>query len=164
MAVVYNLLGGWLKVISDKMHVKESTIEGAGRGVFARCQIPKGATVSECYLLEIATPEHCIQTLKDTGVYWWAFRCREGRKDRMTLALGDLTLMNHSDEPNVRIVEDKHGQSLSAIAICDIYRDDEIVHKYMNSGEYDFGSHSKPTNHQAESAGRDPASGPQTRN
>ena len=125
--------------MSSKTYVKESTIEGAGRGVFARCQIPKGATVCENYLLEIATPEHCIQTLKDTGVYWWLFNCRKGRKDRMTLALGDMSFMNHSDEPNVRIVENRHEPTLSAIATRNIDRGDEIVFTYLNREEFGFG-------------------------
>lgn len=129
---------------SDNLCVKESAIEGAGRGVFARRQIPTGGLVSKCHYLDVPAPEDCVQTLKDTGIYWWSFMRRDGRTDRIMLALGELTLINHSDTPNVCIVEDHSERTISAIATRDINPGDEILYSYMNAREYDFTQSTQP--------------------
>lgn len=136
--------------------IRQSAIEGAGRGVFATRRIPRGEIVSTCHYVELATPDHAVETLKETGVYWWAFKCRDGRTDRMTFALGELTLVNHADTPNVRIVEDRRARTLSAVAVCDIEPGDEILHAYLNASEYNFARYGGPSRRDSrrESEGR----------
>ena len=91
------------------------------------------------HFVELDTPTYAIQTLKETGIYWHLFTYRSGPPDKMTLALGALTLLNHSDTPNVRIVEDRQEMTMTAMATAEIKPGEEILLRYTNVSEYDFG-------------------------
>ena len=124
-----------MKEYPYRTEVRESSIKGAGRGVFAAEAVPKGATVlsDHCYPLDLSPG--LFPTHKASGVYWLAFNDRH-QPDKWLIALGRMSLMNHSETPTVQVVQE--GLTLSAVAVRDLHPGDELVYPYYNRDEYDF--------------------------
>lgn len=119
-----------------KVQVMESGVgPEAGRGVFAAQDIPIASMImsDHCYRIDMPPPLHDAH--KKSGVYWLAFNDRK-EQGKWLIALGCMSLMNHSDTPNVKVVQT--GDMLCAVSIRNIKAGDELLYEYYNRSEYDF--------------------------
>ena len=120
------------------LHVRQSKIPGAGRGVFATFRINEGAVClrDHAFLIKI-TPE-TAEAHKQSGVYWLAFNDRlTGSKTRWYIGLGFSSLINHGAEPNVEISMTPRDE-IVVTAIRKIAAGEELLYTYHNAEEYDF--------------------------
>ena len=116
------------KILStDKLYVAQSKIDSAGRGVFARIAMKKGAIIERCPVLEIPEYEgpNINQTILITYIYYLG-----KKKERLMLALGFGSIYNHSETPNAIYSEKYKEETINFIAINDIQKDEEITVNY----------------------------------
>jgi SET domain-containing protein len=112
-------------------------IEGKGRGVFARREIPKGGLIERAPVLII--PDHHRAFADKTIIFQYVFMWEHHRRDaelctggsgRTAIALGITSLVNHSDRPNAACHRRIEAQEIELRAIRAIEAGDEIVISY----------------------------------
>lgn len=115
---------------SEKVYAGKSGISGAGRGVYARCDIKKGEIVERCPLIEV--PKGDMASLGESVLVTYFFYF--GRdKERVTIALGYGSLYNHSYKPNVSYEVKPREKVIEFVAIDDIEKDGEMTFNYSGS-------------------------------
>ncbi|MBI2807122.1 MAG: SET domain-containing protein-lysine N-methyltransferase [Planctomycetes bacterium] len=102
-------------------------VKGKGRGVFARCDIKKGATIEQAPVLLVPVKD-LVDGMKNRTLnrffYHWSSR-------HVAVSLGYGSLYNHSYEPNARYF---HGAAhITYRALRDIRKGEEILINYNYS-------------------------------
>ena len=102
----------------------------AGEGMISTQLILTGHLIATC-------PFRCVldarSALKRLDMYKYLFIVGE----RVCIAFGDVSLMNHSYDPNARLTWDFNTELVRAFAVRDIEPHTEIFHYYANVDEYD---------------------------
>jgi hypothetical protein len=115
-----------------KIYIANSKIKGAGRGVFAGENIPKGEIIEICPFVEISEGDPANRLGSHLVTYFFYFG---KNKERVALVLGYGSLYNHSANPNaVYIIKPKDGVVIFT-ATKDIKKDSEITFDYRGSGK-----------------------------
>lgn len=112
---------------SSKIYLADSTISGAGLGVFAREDIKKGELIEESPVLVIPGDE--LANLTKTKLFDYYFAWGKGFKDG-AVALGLLSMYNHSYKPNAKYIKNLDSNTISFVAIKDIKKELEILVNY----------------------------------
>lgn len=100
-------------------------VKGKGRGVFARCDIPKGAVIETAPVMLVPV-ETIVDGLQNPDLARFYFMWNDSH---VAMVLGYGSLYNHSYEPNARY-EDGRGKTLLFRALRKIKRGDEITINY----------------------------------
>lgn len=118
------------KIISkDTVYVKQSSVKGAGRGVFAKRDIKKGESIETCPVITI--PAYDMANLNESIlVTYFFFHGKD--KERVLVSLGFGSLYNHSYLPNATYQIHQKEKTMDFIAIADIPRDSEITFNYKS--------------------------------
>lgn len=112
---------------SDKIYVKKSKINNAGRGVFAKKDIRKGDVIENCPFIEIS--EDDTKHLGESFLVSYFFYFGKN-KARSGIVLGFGSIYNHSDSPNATFDINEKGKLINFIAIHNIKKDSEITFDY----------------------------------
>jgi SET domain-containing protein len=126
-------------IASNQYHpnVEWRWTEGKGRGVFAKVPLQRGAVVewAPVYVFpaaDLKTPDKrpsdyaANQLLR--VIFWYDDDAPEGPLS--CIALGNLSLYNHADAPNVDVVHGPVAQSLAIVALRDIAAGEELCFDY----------------------------------
>lgn len=117
--------------MARKLYIGESSVEGAGRGVFTTAPIKEGEVIENCPILIFDTEDdkHITKTLLANYIFDYTGRAS-------MLALGFGSLYNHSVTPNAKYelleyegLSEFHNE-LSITAIKPIGKDEEIFINY----------------------------------
>lgn len=112
---------------STDLYISLSKLPKAGRGVFTKETIKKGAIIERCPVLEIPKQDNeCInKTMLVEYVYYLG-----KNKDRLTLVLGFGSIYNHAYTPNASYKALLEEGVVEFIALKDIRKDEEITVNY----------------------------------
>ena len=119
-------------ITSDKIYIDQSEILGAGRGVYARCDIRKNEIIERCPVIEV--PKHDMANLKESILVTYFFYLGK-RKDKLIIALGFGSIYNHSRQPNAVFKAKFRQKILEFIASKAIKKDEEITVNYNYSDQ-----------------------------
>lgn len=111
-----------------KFDIRDVKIKG--KGMIATVAIKPDETICTCTAIRLS--DFQSEELRCTSLFKYLFM----KDDAYHLALGDVSLVNHSFEPNSKVLwqEDK----IHLIATKDISIGDEITHTYSNIDDYDI--------------------------
>ena len=112
---------------TEKVYIKNSQVTGAGRGVFAKCDIHAGERIEICPVIEI--PQSDVSAI-DESILLTYFFFHGKQKERVWLALGYGSLYNHSYSPNASYTIHDAESVIEFVAIEDIAKDCEITFNY----------------------------------
>lgn len=112
---------------SENVYVKNSLLENAGRGVFAKRDIRKGEVVETCPVIEI--PTHDVSAVNKSILLTYFF-FHGKKKEKIWLALGYGSLYNHSYTANVMYIINERNGTIDFVALSDIAKDSEITFDY----------------------------------
>jgi len=122
-------------LLSSNIEARKSLIHGIG--LFAKCDIPKGAVVWEdddsVIKFQYSDVEHLNPKLRDFIIKYVG----SGDKNNIHLDTDQGIHLNHSCQPNTGIASD----GLTEIALRDIKKDEEITINYLDfpiNKELDF--------------------------
>lgn len=118
---------------TEKVYLGKSSIQSAGRGVFARKEIKRGELIEVCPV--IVLPESEREYIRKTNLRSYYFQWGDNLK-AVGIALGFGSLYNHSYTPNAKYIKKMEDRLLEFVAIKDIERDEEITVNY-NFGDPD---------------------------
>ncbi len=107
--------------LDNRFYLKQSTVPGAGLGVFARASLSKG----DC--LEVMGVRVKPASVAD-ACSAFADRHKFVHADQLIIPLGFAGMVNHSDQPNM--VRHEQGGKLFLKALRDIAVDEELFHAY----------------------------------
>jgi len=116
----------------DRFYLAESTVPGAGRGLFASVPLAPGDRFE---VIGVLVPADSISDYCTEFANYHKFRVG----DEVLVPLGFGGMANHSSEPNlVKVIEGKRTylQALRAIAAGE-----ELFHRYNPSARERFGLH-----------------------
>ena len=102
-------------------------ITGKGRGLVATRAISPGTIILTCAVVVYDGADLGRIAKTKLGDYNFRFG-HDGR--RACIALGDLSLCNHADEPNATLVCDEPSETMSLVAIRPIVAGEEILIRY----------------------------------
>ena len=112
--------------------IEVHAMPGKGRGIFAGNNILKDDVIERSPVILIPEPDWA--QIQDTILYNYVFEWgSEG--DQAALALGHVSLYNHSYKPNALLVDCLEDNVIEVVALRDIERGEEIVVNY--NGEAD---------------------------
>lgn len=115
--------------IDKRFSIAKSTIEGAGKGLFAKTLIPKGDKIEVVGVLVLA------KSLADKcTAYADAYKFRVGKYLLIPTGLGGIA--NHSANPNARKTIEGHRVFLTALR--DINKGEEILYVYSGYAQKNF--------------------------
>jgi hypothetical protein len=117
---------------SDKIYVDTSKITGAGRGVFAKCDIKKGEIIERCPIIKVSKND--TANLNESILVTYFFYYGED-KDRLAVALGCGSIYNHSGKPNAAYKLKPDEEIIEFEALNNIEKDAEITFNYYNSAD-----------------------------
>ena len=122
-----------MKIITPPKHieVRESSIKGAGRGVFAAQAIKKGQIIEESPVLFL---EGEARLLKSSELYNYYYLSED--KQSAAIAFGYGSMYNHSYEPNATYEKQFESGLIIFVALKDIAANEEITVNY-NYGDPD---------------------------
>ncbi|HYF29068.1 MAG TPA: SET domain-containing protein [Candidatus Paceibacterota bacterium] len=113
---------------SGKIELRASTLDGAGRGVFATVPLADGELVESCPV--IALPDKRDRArLRKTGLVNYYFLWGKERK-HAAICLGFGSLYNHSYEPNCFYVKRIEEAQMDFYALRDIQAGEELTVNY----------------------------------
>jgi hypothetical protein len=118
--------GGRAEVRTSPLH---------GRGLFASGRIPEGAEIGVYPLLILSTDD--TEQLKTTRLYHYVFYVDEtaGGAVRCAVAFGDISMCNHSVDPNAGFDIDADARTVTLTALSDIAPETEILIDYEDFAE-----------------------------
>lgn len=119
-----------LQESDDRFAVRPSTIAGAGRGVFARVDLPAGAVLE---VIGVRVPR---ETASDECTHFADYhKFRVG--DSLLIPVGFGGLVNHSATPNMeKVVE---GERVFLRALRPIAAGEELLFRYPDAALERFG-------------------------
>lgn len=110
------------------IYIGPSSLEGAGRGVFAAALLPEGTLIEQCPVIPLQDPKD-RDRLRKTGLVNYYFLWGEGRL-RAALCLGWGSIYNHSYTPNARYEKLMEEGRMDFYALTDIAPGEEITVNY----------------------------------
>lgn len=110
------------------LYIKESGLVNAGRGVFSRVPIRKGALIEQCPVIALHDAKERAR-LRRTGLVNYYFLWGEER-NLPALCLGWGSVYNHSFSPNARYEKVMEENRMDFYALRDIAPDEEITVNY----------------------------------
>ncbi|MDH2406961.1 SET domain-containing protein-lysine N-methyltransferase [Bradyrhizobium sp. SSUT18] len=123
---------------SNTVYIK--TLPRKGRGVFANIPFNVGDVIERAPTWGF--DDAAAELLDRTGIFQYYFvrNDRHLQGDSVTgyVVFGFISIVNHSFNPNARIVwaDDDSGTWASIVATKDIKIDEEITHRYTNVSAY----------------------------
>lgn len=111
-------------IIQDKLIVKQSLIEGGGRGVFANKDFKKDEIVEICPLISDKKDNINKSIIRD-------YTFKNKFKDEEVIVFGLCSIYNHLDNNNIHHDQDNKGNMIYR-ALRDIKKGEEL---YVNYGE-----------------------------
>lgn len=108
-------------LVSPAIEVRQASSD-KGRGVFAARDIAADELIEVCPVV-VVTHDEVRDSLLDHYVFWWS-------EDERAVALGPLTLMNHSGEPNSDFEPDRQQHVIRVWATRDIPGGEELLIDY----------------------------------
>jgi hypothetical protein len=127
--------------VQNKITVEVRSRSGMGRGVFATSAIPQGTLIDRCVTWELSAADRERLDQTSIGGHWFD---HPEKPDSALLALGLLSVLNHSREPNAAIkwVKLSVGWIAEVEALTDIGSGDQILINYgMSDEELGFDVH-----------------------
>lgn len=113
---------------SQKIYVANSTVPGAGLGVFAREDILEGEVIEESPILII--PDEQLSSLVKTELINYFFAWGVGFKEG-AIVWGYGSLFNHTyNDPNAKYIKDQVNNLVRFVAIKKIKKEEEILINY----------------------------------
>lgn len=111
-----------------RVEVRTSPLHG--RGLFASTGIPAGALIG-IYPLLILSHEDTAR-LKATRVYHYVFYVdeREDGAMRAAVAFGNISMCNHSRQPNSGFIVDAEAETVTLTSLVALSEGDEILIDY----------------------------------
>ncbi|WP_407169130.1 SET domain-containing protein-lysine N-methyltransferase [Bradyrhizobium sp. ORS 111] len=123
---------------SNAMYVK--TVPRKGRGVFANIAFKVGDVIERAPTWGFDDTQAELLDRTEIFEYYFARHDRHLKGPPLTgyVVFGFLSIVNHSFNPNARIVwtDEDSGAWASIVAIKDIEVDEEITHCYANISAY----------------------------
>ena len=114
-------------VASSKIYVAKSTIEKAGRGVFAKQAIAKNELIEKCPVIVLSKEE--LFTAAPTLISDYYFSWNE-RKFSAAIVFGYGSMFNHSKTPGAYFTPDIPSKTMLFIALRSIEKGEEIFIDY----------------------------------
>ena len=113
---------------SERLEIRRDPIKG--RGVFASAPIPAGAVLDRAPVLIVPHEQRAL--LDRTVVHDYYFQWDDGpeHEGRGAVALGLVSLCNHSARPNARAQRNPKRLTLDLIAVAPIGAGEEITIDY----------------------------------
>lgn len=108
-----------------KIRLGKSTTPNAGLGMFASENIRMGSIVEHCPLLFIETR----QMTGDNPLWKYVFSATHRNSSFTAVALGYCSMYNHSDNPNIRFIQDC-ARIMRFIAVKTIQKGEEMFINY----------------------------------
>jgi uncharacterized protein len=117
-----------LEPAPDRLEIRRDPIRG--RGVFARAPIAAGTVIERAPV--VIVPEAERPALDETILHDYYFQWDDGpeHEGRGAVALGLVSLCNHSVRPNARVQRNPRRRTLDLIALKPIGEGDEITIDY----------------------------------
>lgn len=111
--------------LSDLITVQKTT--RMGRGVFARATLPAGLLLETAPVIVMSKGEQSLldQTLLHDYIFLWG-----EKEDQCCMALGYVSLYNHSAKANCEYVMDFEQQLISIITVREIQAGAELFINY----------------------------------
>ena len=108
---------------------------GKGRGVFALVDFEEGAVVAANPMSKFTG--ELGEEINTGAMKRYKFDCRNGSEAKFVV-WGYMTLVNHSDKPNVSVLmaETENGAFAYLVATRAIKAGEEIMHSYTNVEEH----------------------------
>lgn len=117
---------------SGKIYIDESTISGAGRGVFAAVDIKKGDIIERCPVIELPLQDAPGVNMSDLVNYIYYLG---KNKERLVLALGFGSIYNHSTTPNAIYIDVRKENVLEFMSLRIIKKGEEITVDYAQGNK-----------------------------
>ncbi len=104
-----------------------STSANRGRGVFTTKNIPSGTVIEVSPVIELTTKER--KQIEGTKLYHYIFEWGTSRR-KAAMALGYISMYNHSFEPNCEYEQDYEAQTMTIRTIRDVKKGEELYFSY----------------------------------
>lgn len=117
----------------SSIYVDTSLTPGAGRGVFAKETIEKGAVIEQCPVVALTDPKD-RDRLRKTGLVNYYFLWGE-KRNLAAICLGWGAVYNHSFAPNAKYEKVMEDLRMDFIALRDIQPGEEIMVNYNGDPE-----------------------------
>jgi uncharacterized protein len=98
-----------------------------GRGVFTTKNIPAGTTIEISPVIELTTKER--KQIEDTKLYHYIFEWGTSKR-KACMALGYISMYNHSFEPNCEYEQDYDAQTMLVRTIKSVKKGEELFFSY----------------------------------
>lgn len=114
--------------IPDRLAVRR--IAGKGRGIVALMAFRKGEVIDTAPVIVLTAEERRIAGETRISNYW--FYWQDGEDDDWTaaVALGPVSMCNHSGNPNASFVADIANRQIDLVALRDIEAGEEVTFDY----------------------------------
>ncbi|MGD9615195.1 MAG: SET domain-containing protein-lysine N-methyltransferase [Alphaproteobacteria bacterium] len=112
---------------NDRLEIRHDPLKG--RGVFARAMIGAGALIEVAPVIIVPAAQRKLldtTTLHDYYFLW----DDTGGESRVAIALGLVSLCNHSRRPSARVRRNRIGETLDLLALTPIAAECEITIDY----------------------------------
>jgi SET domain-containing protein len=113
-------------VSRDRIEIRRDPLKG--RGVFARKAIDAGALIETAPV--VIVPADQRPRLEDTILRDYYFVWDEDSDGRAAIALGLVSLCNHSRRPSARVRRNRAGETLDLLALTPLAAGSEITIDY----------------------------------
>lgn len=120
----------------DRFYIQESTIPGAGKGLFAKVHIPAGSSLE---IIGVQVKAHSETDACTAYANNYKFAADDRKLDRYIVPLGYAGIVNHANSPETKNVEIRatHGPRKNAAAGKMVY----YFLKDVNPGEEILGDY-----------------------
>ncbi len=109
-------------MLINNTYINKSIIHGVG--VFSTKTHNKGDIIEESHFLEIEKKCDCLNE------YYFGY---DNDYDKKALILGNISFLNHSENPNAYVIENKNNNTFQLVCLKHIKIDEEITIKYSNN-------------------------------
>ncbi len=104
-----------------------ATSESRGRGVFTTKNILSGTVIEISPVIELTTKER--KQIEGTKLYHYIFEWGTSRR-RAAMALGYISMYNHSFEPNCEYEQDYDAKTMTIRTIRNVKKGEELYFSY----------------------------------
>jgi len=115
-------------VPNDRLEIRDDPHKG--RAVFAREAIAAGALIEAAPVIVVPPAQHRLLDNTILHDYCFLWDGNAGREGRIALALGLVSLCNHSRRPSARVRRNHARETLDLVALIAIAAGDEVTIDY----------------------------------